>query len=156
MPSVLSMHYPLISGELLYQLRMVHGIYNACITFLFFYLGLQGFIVRRARLSHQPLPFSAIKKHRRMGPVFAVLGMLGFFSGLTLIIVHTGRIFEYPSHLVVGLTVLILILWTLNLSRRIKGTDSLQRRQHFIIGIAILIVYLVEMFLGIRLLFGME
>jgi hypothetical protein len=148
------MHYPLVSGETLVHLRWAHGIYNLCVLLLCFYLGWLGFRIRRSRLARKPPPFFAIKRHRKRGPVLAALGVFGFFTGLVLILVHTGRIFDYPNHLVAGLSIAVLLLWTLVLSRKIKGIDPSYRNLHAIIGISILLLFFAEMVLGIRILLG--
>jgi hypothetical protein len=116
---------------------------------LFFYHGRRGIKIRRARRAKAPLPFPAIKRHRGMGPVLTILGMLGFSIGFTLVLLDTGRILEYPAHLFTGLAIVILLISTWVISRRIKGPDSPFRTPHFILGIAILCLYFIEAFLGI-------
>jgi len=147
------MQYPLINRELLVNLRLAHGIYNSCVMLLFFYQGWLGITIRRARTAKAPLPFPVIKRHRLMGPVLTILGVLGFFIGFTVILLHTGNLLEYPSHLIAGVVLVVLILATFIISRKIKGPDSPYRTPHFIIGITILCFYLVEAFLGLGVLF---
>jgi Protein of unknown function (DUF4079) len=146
------MQYPLIDRQLLSNLRLVHGAFNTVVLLLFLYHGRLGFSIRRARRSHAPLPFPAIKRHRKMGPVLTILGGLGFCIGLTLVLLDTGNILEYPAHLFVGTVILILLVTTFLISRKIKGPDSPLRTPHFILGIAILCLYLIEVFLGIGVL----
>ena len=146
------MQYPLIDRQLLSNLRLVHGAFNTVVMLLFLYHGRLGFSIRRARTSHAPLPFPAIKLHRKMGPVLTLLGGLGFCIGLTLVLLDTGNILEYPAHFFVGAAIAILLVTTFFLSRKIKGPDSPLRTPHFILGIAILCLYLIEAFLGIGVL----
>lgn len=146
------MQYPLIDRQLLSNLRLVHAAFNAIVMFLFFYQARLGFAIRRARRANTPLPFPAIKRHRTRGPVLAVLGGLGFCAGLTLVLLDTGNVLEYPPHLFTGLTIVLLLITTYLISRKIKAQDSPFRTPHFILGIALLCLYLVEVFLGIGVL----
>jgi hypothetical protein len=81
------------------------------------------------------------------------MGALGFCIGFTLVLLHTGKILEYPPHLFTGLAIVVLLVTTWVVSRRIKGPDSPFRAPHFILGCAILCLYVVEVFLGIGVLF---
>jgi len=146
------MQYPLIDRQLLSNLRLVHAFYNTSIALLFYYHGWLGITIRRARRAKAPLPFPLIKRHRRTGPVLVILGVFGFFIGLTLVLLDTGNVLEYPPHLFTGLAVVILVLLTFVISRRIQGTDSPYRTPHFILGVTILCLYLVEAFLGLGVL----
>jgi hypothetical protein len=147
------MQYPLIDRQLLASLRLVHGSYNSLVMLLFFYHGWLGITIRRARKSKAPLLFAVIKRHRKTGPVLAIMGGLGFLIGLTLILLDTGNVLEYPSHFLVGCTIVLCLLSTFLISRKIKGPDSPYRTPHFVLGIAILCLYLIEVFLGIGVLF---
>ncbi|HUI68762.1 MAG TPA: DUF4079 family protein [Nitrospirota bacterium] len=147
------MQYPLIDRQLLSSLRLVHGSYNFLVMLLFFYHGWLGVTIRRARKSKALLPFKAIKRHRKTGPVLAIMGGFGFLIGLTLILLHTGNILEYPAHFLVGCAIVICLLSTVLISRKIKGPDSPYRTPHFVLGITILCLYLIQVFLGIGVLF---
>lgn len=147
------MQYPLIDKQLLSNLRLAHGIYNSCVMLLFFYHAWLGFAIRRARRAKAPLPFQFIKRHRRLGPVLTILGLLGFSIGFTLVLIHTGRVLKFPSHLFIGFALVALLVATYALSRKIKGPDSSHRTPHMLLGITILCLYLVEAALGIGILF---
>jgi hypothetical protein len=147
------MQYPLIDKQLLSSLRLVHGSYNFLVMLLFFYHGWLGITIRRARKSKAPLPLAAIKRHRKTGPVLAIMGGFGFLIGFTLILLDTGNVLEFPSHFLVGCTIVLCLLSTFLISRKIKGPDSPYRIPHFVLGITILCLYLIEVFLGIGVLF---
>ncbi len=146
------MTYPLIDKQLLADLRPVHGVYNAIMMLLFLYQGRLGFKIRRERRAHAPLPVPVIRRHRRLGPVLAILGGLGFLEGLTLVLLDTGKVLEFPPHLFTGLTIVVLLIATYRISRDIKGPDSHLRTPHFVLGIAILFLYLVNVIIGIGVL----
>ncbi len=146
------MQYPLIDRSLLSYLRLVHGSYNTIVMALFFYHARLGVTIRRARRAHTPLPFQTIKRHRKGGPVLAGLSVFGFCIGLTLVVLDTGNVLEYPPHFLAGLTIVLCIIGTFIISRRIKGPDSPYRTPHFILGIAILCLYVIEVFFGLGVL----
>ena len=146
------MQYPLIDRQLLADLRLAHGTYNAVVMLLFLYQGRLGFRIRRARKARALPPFPVIKRHRRTGPILAILGGLGFLAGLTLVLLDTGNVLEYPPHFFTGLTIVVLLIATYKISRDIKGTDSPYRTPHFFLGIAILCLYLVNVMIGIGVL----
>jgi hypothetical protein len=143
------MQYPLIDRELLAHFRLVHAFVNTSVMLLFFYHGWIGLAIRRARMAKETLPFALIKRHRKMGPLLTILGGIGFSIGFTLVLLDTGNVFEYASHFIVGCLIVLLIAATFLMSRRIKGQDSPLRTPHFIIGLAILFFYVIEVFLGI-------
>jgi len=147
------MQYPLIARELLGELRLVHAFINTGIIALFIYHARLGITVRRARLAGVAMPVAAIRRHRKAGPILAILGVLGFLAGFILALLDTGNILEYPAHLFTGMAIVLLLITTFFISRRIKGQDSAARTPHFIIGIMILCLYLIEVFLGLSVLF---
>lgn len=143
------MQFPLISRELIAILKLVHGCFNLSVMLLFFYHARNGMLIRRARTARMSLPLQAIKRHRRMGPVLALLGGAGFSAGLILVLVDTGEIFKYPSHLAVGAAIVSLLFISYQVSRRIAGAAVPQRDLHYRLGLAILTLYLVNVFLGV-------
>jgi hypothetical protein len=146
------MQFPLVSRELIANLRLVHGGFNLTVMLLFFYHARNGWLIRRTRLTQAPRPTLAIKRHRRMGPLLAFLGAGGFAAGLTLVILASGQVFLHPLHFFVGATILLLLFLTYRLSRQIAGPDDPQRDLHFRLGIAILALYLVNVVLGVGVL----
>jgi hypothetical protein len=98
-------------------------------------------------------PTAAIRRHRGLGPILAGLGALGFTFGLTLILLDTGNILKYPHHLLVGVIIVTLLLTTWLVSRKIIGTGASPFREaHFLLGITILALYVVEVLLGLGVL----
>ena len=143
------MQYPLIDRQLLADLRPVHGVYNTIVMLLFLYQGWLGLRIRRERRARAPLPVPVVKRHRRMGPVLVILGGLGFMEGLTLVLLDTGRVLDFPPHLFTGLTIVVLLIATYKISKDIKGPDSPYRTPHFILGVAILCLYLANVVIGL-------
>jgi len=146
------MQYPLIDRQLLSDLRLAHGIYNSIVMLLFLYQGRLGFRIRSDRRASAPLPFPVIKRHRKAGPVLALMGGFGFFAGLTLVLLDTGNVLEHQLHFFTGLSIVVLLIATYRISRDIKGPDSPFRVPHFVLGIAILCLYLINVVLGIGVL----
>ena len=146
------MEFPLISRELIANLKLVHGLFNLTVMFLFFYHARNGLLIRRARTGNTPFPLQAVKQHRRMGPVLALLGGAGFSAGLMLTWLDTGNLLKYPPHLFVGLAILLLLVVTYRVSRKIAGPSKSERDLHYRLGIAILALYLVNIFLGVGVL----
>jgi hypothetical protein len=147
------MQYPLIDRQWITGLRIVHGLYNTLVMVLFLYHGWLGLTIRRARKAGKQLPFPAIKRHRRAGPFLAGAGITGFFIGFSTVMLHTGKVLEYPEHLFTGLAIVLLLSLTFVLSRQIKGPVSAYRTPHAIIGAAILCLYMLQVFIGIGVLF---
>ncbi len=146
------MQYPLIDKHLLAVLRPVHGGYNVVVMLLFLYQGWLGFRIRRDRRARATLPFAVIKRHRRMGPVLVIMGGIGFLDGLTLVLLDTGKVLQFPPHLFTGLTIIVLLIATYKISKNIKGPDSSYRTPHFVLGSVILCLYLVDVVIGIGVL----
>jgi len=134
--------------NILEYLRAIHGIYNFSIFCLFSYQGILGIKIRRARKAEKPLPISAIKRHRRQGPLFALLGVAGYVFGAVLGYLDDGLPIKYIAHFLNGTIIALLIITTYLISRKIKAGSTL-RTPHAIIGILILILYILQVLLGI-------
>ncbi len=147
------MKFPLVDKHFLSYLRLVHAFYNTSIMLLFFYHGWLGLTIRRRRKAGGPLPFPVIRRHRKMGPPLVVLGVAGFCIGFTLVLLDTGRVLEYPPHLFTGAAIVVLLLAIFAVSRRIKGPDSPYRDPHFTLGVMLLVLYVIEVILGVNVLF---
>lgn len=146
------MEFPLIAREHIANLKLVHGLFNFTLMCLFVYHGRYGLQIRKARKGKTPLPFVAIKRHRKLGPILALLGAAGFCVGLTLVFLDTGNILSYPLHLSMGIAILSLLCWTYLVSKKIRGGDNARRELHFRLGITILSLYLVNVIVGAGLL----
>lgn len=144
------MDFPLINRDLFFPLRVAHGLFNFTVMLLFFYTARYGLQIRRARRQGGARPIPAIKRHRKLGPILAGLAPIGFFAGLILVFLDTGNILQYPAHLVVGAILVGLIGTTFLVSRKIRGVAaSPLRLAHFLLGITILTLYLVQVYLGL-------
>jgi hypothetical protein len=134
-------------------LRYIHGIYNALIILLFLYQGWTGLKIRRERMQGKPPTVRIIKRHRKLGPVLVLLGVLGYLAGPTFLYLRIGHIFEYPLHFINGSLIVLLIITTFFISKRIKGRESPWRTPHLAVGICIIVLYFFQAFLGIGILF---
>ena len=142
----------MISKQILADLRLSHGLYNIIIALLFFYQGWLGLTIRRQRKTGKPAAVTKAKRHRKLGPVIAILSVIGLFTGMILALIDKGNILEYPPHLLVGVTLVLFILLSYSISKKIKGRDSPYRNPHFILGISILSFYFLQIFLGLGVL----
>lgn len=143
----------MIDKQLIAYFRLVHGSYNTIMIVLFIYQGLLGLKIRKQRKAGSQMPFKIIKRHRKIGPILALMGVIGFFAGAALIYLDYGRLLKYPLHFLTGLAISLLIATTFFISKKIKGSDSLWRNLHFKLGILILSLYPIQAFLGIGILF---
>jgi hypothetical protein len=147
------MEYPLIDRQLLASLRLAHGVFNLAVLLALCYQGWIGLKIRHARKAGAALPFGAIRRHRKSGPVLAALVASGYLFGIIVVFLDEGRLLEYPAHFVTGTVLVLLVLAGFILSRKIKGPDSPYRSPHFLTGIALLAVDLLQVFLGLGVLF---
>lgn len=141
----------MVEKEYLVYFRYVHGSYNFLIMLMVFYAGTLGLRVRRARKAGSRAS-KEVRRHRRLGPFLAPLGVAGFFAGVILVMLDSGHVFEYPLHFAVGLLIALLVSLTFLVSRRIIGISSPWRNVHFTLGIAIVCLYLLQVFLGLGIL----
>ena len=135
-----------MSRESIEYLKIIHGSYNSLVLLLFLYQGFLGFRIRKSGRNDY------IKRHRQIGPVAALLGVSGFFAGMTVIYLDAGHILKYPLHFITGLTIASLIISTYLISRKIKGPDTYWRNRHYAVGILILLLYFIQAFLGLGVL----
>jgi len=142
----------MIDKEIIPYLRLAHGSYNMLIMLLFVYQGILGLKIKRQRLKGQQ-EFNVIKRHRRLGPILVLLGLSGFFAGVFLVAGDHGHVFHYPLHFITGSVIILFIITTFFISRKIKGIDSPWRVIHFRLGIFILCLYIMQVFLGLGILF---
>jgi hypothetical protein len=143
----------MIDKDLIPYLRIAHGSFNTVVMFLFLYQGWLGLTIRRQRKTGGPPLFKIIKRHRTFGPVFAFAGILGFFAGLTLVYVDYGRTFKYPPHFITGSLIALSLVTTFLVSKQIRPGESSWRNTHFMLGILIISLYIIQVFLGFGILF---
>jgi hypothetical protein len=141
-----------IGREWIDLLRILHGAYNAGVALALLYQGWLGLRIRKMRITEGAKDFRIIKLHRGNGPVLALLGILGYVAGVTLIYLDKGHFFEYRVHHLVGLAIAILLATTFLVSRKIGGSVSPWRTPHLLLGLAILGAYLLQLFLGLNVL----
>ena len=140
---------------MVYYLSLFHGVFNFAVMVLFAYEGILGLKIRRSRRRQvMPPPVSSIRRHRKNGPLFVVLGIVGFLIGFVLVAATSnGRIVIFPPHFWVGLAVVALLLANYSLTRFIKRPVSPYRTPHFVLGILLWAAYVAQMVLGLEILF---
>ncbi len=143
----------MIDKEFIAYFKVAHGFFNLCMMSLFCFQGWMGFLIRQARTSGAPSPLDAIRRHRKFGPVFALWGVLGFVAGIIVVSLDKGRVFEYPLHFLTGLSIALCIGVVYAVSHRIRGGEPAFRNVHFGLGICLLALYIVQVLLGIGILF---
>lgn len=143
---------PLWARQLIPYLALGHGLFNLLVFGLFLRQGWLGLAIRKARQNGTAPPLNAIRKHRRTGPLAALLGGTGFLVGIVLVIFDKGRLIEYPLHLSGGTLIVLTIAGLYALSRQIKGSDSPYRTPHASLGLLLLGLYLIQVFLGLGIL----
>ena len=119
--------------------------------FLFIYQLWLGLRIRKDRKT-EARNLNTIKRHRRLGPVLALLGVAGFFIGIVVMYLDKGRILKYPLHFSTGVAIVFCIAATYFFSRKIKGTEQTWRDFHFITGIVLVCLYLFQVVLGLGIL----
>lgn len=133
-------------------LALGHGLFNLLVFGIFVRQGWLGLAIRRARRSGASLPFTAIRSHRRTGPVAALLGGAGFLAGVLLVFLDKGHLIEYPLHLAVGSVIVSALVALYIMSRRITGAVSPYRTPHAALGLALLGLYVIQAVLGLGIL----
>ena len=135
-------------------LALGHGIFNVMVMILFFYQGWLGLSIWKARRSGAPLHhLAAVRRHRKAGPILAMLSMTGFCAGVFIVLIDKGNLVEYPLHLLTGLVIVLLQGTAYYISRGIRSVNSASRTPHRVIGILILCFYPIQLLLGLGILF---
>lgn len=143
---------PLWARQLIPHLVLGHGLFNLLVFGLFLRQGWLGLAIRQARQHGAPPPLDAIRKHRRTGPLAALLGGAGFLAGIVLVLADTGNLAEYPLHLLVGGIIVLTLAGLYALSRRIDKADSPYRAPHASLGLLLVGLYLLQGYLGLSIL----
>ena len=134
-----------MSRELIEYLKLFHGAYNTIIFLLIVYQGTLGLRIRKS--AERPIPL--IARHRKIGPAAVVLGGAGFIAGMSLAFIDHGRVLKYPLHFFCGLAIVALLITTFLISKKIRGPESLWRNRHYAVGIIIVLLYSVQVVLGL-------
>jgi hypothetical protein len=134
-------------------LREIHGIINAILAVAFFFQGWLGWRIRRQRLGRIPADFARNRRHRKIGPLLAILGWGGYLAGIavTLIGEPTG-LFTWPLHLAGGSALAAALAAAFVLSRRITSPSSPARSRHALAGLAVLVLFLWQVLSGLVIL----
>ncbi len=143
----------MIDKQIIAYLKLIHGAFNALVMLLLIYQAWLGLRIRNIRRAGNPPDFKTIKRHRRNGPPFTILGCSGFIAGIAIVYLDEGGIFEYPVHFIAGSIITFSLITTYLISKRISGVESGLRTPHFILGIGILGLYLIQVFIGLGILF---
>jgi hypothetical protein len=143
----------MVDKEFIGYFKLAHGSFNLCLLCLFCYQGWMGLRIRTARLDASPLPFILVRRHRILGPVLALWGLLGFVSGLTMMLLDKSRVLEYPLHFATGAVVVAVIGALTAVSRRIGRSALPVRDVHFGLGMTLLGLMIIQCFLGLSILF---
>jgi len=93
-----------------------------------------------------------IRRHRTLGPILATLTPIGYLGGLLLSYLDYGIWTKYPVHLAGGSLLVAAVTATWFISRQIRSIHSLWRTPHFVLGLAILVIFLCQVFLGLNVL----
>lgn len=137
-------------------LKYMHGVYNAVVLLFFLYQAALGLKIRKKRLAEGSTSSDLSRKHRTLGPVLAFLGIPGFFAGMTIVYIAEGKIFAHPPNFIAGMLIALCILASVFASRKISVRKPVWRDRHFILGIILILLYLVQAFLGTRMLLESE
>jgi hypothetical protein len=130
-----------------------HGLYNTVVFLLFVWQGWLGSKIRIERLAGGPPDITVIRRHRRFGPVVFLLGIAGFLSGAVIVYIGGGNILARPLHLIVGTILTLSVIVAFLFSRKIKGQLSRWRTLHFAAGTVTICLYIIQIYLGIRIIF---
>lgn len=141
----------MVDKQTIAYLKLLHGLYNSLVISLFIYQGFLGLRIRRERKTGRR-SLHIIKRHRRLGPILTIEGMIGFFAGIFIVFINYGHIFKYPLHFITGLLIVLSVVTVFLISKKIKANDSKFRDIHFRIGIFILCLYIIQAFLGLGIL----
>lgn len=133
-------------------LQIGHGLFNFSLFAVFLYHGRLGWLIRRNRQAGQALDVRTVRRHRALGPILAALLPFGYLGGLFLSYLDTGVWARFPLHLAGGTLLVVATSATWLISRNIRGVQSPWRTPHFFLGIAILSIFLVQVFLGLSVL----
>ena len=132
----------------------IHGLFNMVVILFFLYQAWLGFRIRRDRMTRTPASSATIRRHRNVGPVVSVAGVVGFLTGIAVVYLHDGHLLEQPVHFTLGLSITLVIVTVYFLSLKIRGYTSPWRTLHFAAGMLVLFLYFLQAFVGFEILFS--
>jgi len=141
----------MIDKQVLAYLRLVHGSFNAIVFTLIVYQGMLGYRIKKARLAGLPI-VNTTRRHRKNGPFLVVLGIAGFLAGVVLVYLDFGHLLKYPLHFINGALISSALVGMFLISRRIRAADTQWRTVHFRLGIVTIVLYVIQLFLGLGIL----
>ncbi len=141
----------MIDKQIIEYMAIAHGFFNTVIALAILYQGWCGLRIRRTRIAGAP-DFALIRTHRKLGPFLVLFGTAGFLFGVTLARIDQGKVFTYPLHFILGALIALSLLTTFIISRKIKA-GPLWRTPHFAIGVAIVVLYALQVLVGLTVLF---
>jgi hypothetical protein len=139
--------------QIIPYLKLTHGSFNLLMMFLFIYQWSLGLSIRKKRIAGEQPEAMVIRKHRSNGPIFVIVGCFGYFAGISIVYIDKGKIIQYPLHLIAGSLIAISLVLTYLISKKIRVTKSLYRTFHFMLSILIVSLYIIQVFLGLSILF---
>lgn len=142
----------MIKSQIIPYLKLTHGSFNLLMMFLFIYQWSLGLRIRKKRNAGEQPDAKLIKKHRRNGPIFVILGCLGYMAGVSIVYLDKGKLIQFPLHFITGSLIASCLVSTYFVSKKIRATESLWRTSHFMLGTFIVSLYLFQVFLGLNML----
>ena len=133
-------------------LQIGHGLFNLSLFAIFVYQGRLGWLIRRNRQAGSPPEVAKVRRHRALGPILAALMPIGYLAGLLLSYLDYGVWTQYPFHLAGGSLLVTAVTATWFISRKIRGAHSPWRTPHFVLGLAILVIFVCQVLLGLNVL----
>jgi hypothetical protein len=138
-------------NQLFIDLLPIHAVFNILMGFLLAVQGLIGFRIRLRRKAGAHPALRLIKFHRKLGPTLVYAGIAGYISGLVIAYIGTGRLLNYPPHAFVGALIAVSLIANYHISGKIRGTDVPWRKTHFLLGALILLLYGIQVYLGLKM-----
>jgi hypothetical protein len=142
---------PMTDKQILAYLRLGHGTFNTIVFMLIVYQGILGYRVRKARLAGISAG-GVNRRHRKNGPVLVVLGIAGFFAGIVLVYLDQVPLLKYPLHFINGTLISMALVGMFLISKRIRAADSQWRTAHYGLGTTTIVLYVIQLFLGLAIL----
>jgi hypothetical protein len=142
----------MIPRFLIPYLQLGHGLFSLGLFAAFVYQGRLGWLIRRGRQGGHSRDFAVVRRHRALGPILAMLLPIGYLGGLILTYLDHGVWIKFPVHLAAGSLLVVAVFSAWLISRKIRAVDSPWRTVHFVLGLAILTLFLWQIFLGLNIL----